>query len=250
MQKLSKVDPKKAKWIKDHFLLKKKVAEVIGNILGWGKIKSDIYKKLTPANKEYYKFYVEQGSLSSILYTSLEGMLKENFGRCDFKFKANREYRNYLIEHEGYSFIVAPNSFGEVVLPVSKNKEFYNAIISFHSHLLKLCIDWIEKNRKKVPEDVLTDVRDLKRIGTISKDNWFHSIEELFDFLGRYEFSQGNSHKFWEVQKDSHGDFKVSWGKIGKEGEFIYWDGDDPVSEHELKRKVKQKLKSGYKKVK
>ena len=65
------------------------------------------------------------------------------------------------------------------------------------------------------------------------------------DFLGRYEYRDAKSNKFWSVKRISSG-FEVRWGPIGSSGQSMTYD---EFSEAEVRAKVTEKLRKGYVKI-
>lgn len=67
--------------------------------------------------------------------------------------------------------------------------------------------------------------------------------------MARYEFSEGNSSKFWEiVLNEDDASFTVRWGKIGTTGQEITKDfstEDEALKEHN--KLVVEKVRKGYK---
>ena len=61
---------------------------------------------------------------------------------------------------------------------------------------------------------------------------------------GRYEFVEGTSCKFWEVEKVDDHTFRASWGRIGKEAQSM-----KDYSASEIIKKIEEKTKKGYEKV-
>lgn len=60
------------------------------------------------------------------------------------------------------------------------------------------------------------------------------------DFLGRYEFKDEKSNKFWTIAKDGEM-FVATFGKIGSTGQtHIY------TTELEARKKAREKISKGY----
>jgi predicted DNA-binding WGR domain protein len=58
--------------------------------------------------------------------------------------------------------------------------------------------------------------------------------------LGRYEYSDGSSNKFWTIEK--HGsEYAATWGRIGTAGQ-----GPKIYSEAEAYQKISEKISKGY----
>ena len=62
-------------------------------------------------------------------------------------------------------------------------------------------------------------------------------------YLGRYEFHDEKSHKYWDLSEDPIGDLIATWGRIGADGQrtfYTYEQGE---------KKAREKLAKGYVKV-
>jgi len=57
---------------------------------------------------------------------------------------------------------------------------------------------------------------------------------------GRYEYSDERSHKFWTCEPIGNGEVRISWGRIGTEGQ------SHVKSEGEGLNKIREKLAKGY----
>ena len=64
------------------------------------------------------------------------------------------------------------------------------------------------------------------------------------DMLGRYEYSDGSSNKFWQILPDGHGMYAATWGRIGTAGQ-----GPKLYDEGEAYTKINEKISKGYSKV-
>jgi predicted DNA-binding WGR domain protein len=59
--------------------------------------------------------------------------------------------------------------------------------------------------------------------------------------LGRYEFSEGSSNKFWTIEKNSAGEYVATWGRIGTTGQ-----GSKVYTQAEVYDKICEKVSKGY----
>jgi predicted DNA-binding WGR domain protein len=62
--------------------------------------------------------------------------------------------------------------------------------------------------------------------------------------LGRYEFSDGSSNKFWTINDVGGGDYAATWGRIGTAGQ-----GPKVYTEAEAYQKINEKISKGYQRV-
>ena len=64
--------------------------------------------------------------------------------------------------------------------------------------------------------------------------------------MPRYEFVEGNSQKFWEIELQGPG-FTVKWGRLGTEGQSKdHAFPDEGTAQHEYEKLVRSKEKKGY----
>ena len=64
--------------------------------------------------------------------------------------------------------------------------------------------------------------------------------------MPRYEFVEGNSQKFWEIELQGPG-FTVKWGRLGTGGQSKDHDfPDQGTAQHEYEKLVRSKEKKGY----
>lgn len=145
MKKVSKKDPMFNK-IKsfyttesDHPFQVDVISNLIFNQKNW-------LKKVEPKWAKFLSFLKEDNLASSLLTRNIYDVLKSNFGRCDFKFTGNREYKNWIVSHNGIYFVLSTKS--EVLLPRTKeeSKEFYNAIAAVQYELFNLTLEFLKNN--------------------------------------------------------------------------------------------------------
>ena len=64
--------------------------------------------------------------------------------------------------------------------------------------------------------------------------------------MPRYEFVEGNSQKFWEIELQGAG-FTVKWGRLGTGGQAKdHVFADEGTAQHEYEQLVRSKEKKGY----
>ncbi|HVS38470.1 MAG TPA: WGR domain-containing protein [Gemmataceae bacterium] len=64
-----------------------------------------------------------------------------------------------------------------------------------------------------------------------------------------FEFSEGTSHKFWEVQSRG-AEVTVRFGRIGAEGQTqVKSFADEPAAARHVEKRVRQKRGKGYRRV-
>jgi len=69
---------------------------------------------------------------------------------------------------------------------------------------------------------------------------------EILDFLGRYEYTDERSNKYWEIRAVDHSQplYVASWGRIGAAPQETEYLGTDTVY-----KKIREKIAKGYVKV-
>lgn len=119
--------------------------EVISNVFN-GPTQDKWIKNLDPKWNKFLNFFINDRVASSLIMWRLYEMLSAQYGKCDFKFEGNREYKNWLVENEGIYFILSTKS--EFVLPTSKeqSKNLGNALVSLHYELFNKTLSFIQNN--------------------------------------------------------------------------------------------------------
>ena len=101
--------------------------------------------------------------LQSILVKYSNPALQHYFGKCDFTFDGNRDYKNYVLEFNGLTFIAC--SKPEVVLV--KDLNFINNIVDFDNSYKQLVLDYILTNTDKLSEHQKEILVEIESIGLI-----------------------------------------------------------------------------------
>lgn len=100
-------------------------------------------KSISPKWKEFFMFFFDKQDGQLLVSANLDDVLKYHYGRCDFKFEGNREYRNYVVEHEGVCFILSSKI---EFIPPESSVELPNVIMSLYYELFKMTIDYLDVN--------------------------------------------------------------------------------------------------------
>lgn len=58
--------------------------------------------------------------------------------------------------------------------------------------------------------------------------------------IGRYEYTDAKSNKFWQLEESSDGLYRATWGRIGADGQSTEYDRGT------AEKKVREKLAKGY----
>jgi predicted DNA-binding WGR domain protein len=65
----------------------------------------------------------------------------------------------------------------------------------------------------------------------------------LTTMLGRYEYKDGKSAKFWEIELMAGGNYRATYGRIGSAGQSTDYDEITAI------KKIREKISKGYLKV-
>lgn len=98
--------------------------------------------------------------LQSILVKYSSPALQHYFGKHDFTFDGNRDYKNYVLTFNGLTFIAC--SKPEVVLVDDIN--FINGVVDFENSYKQLVLDYILTNTDKLSEhqkEMLVKIDDI-----------------------------------------------------------------------------------------
>jgi hypothetical protein len=101
--------------------------------------------------------------LQSILVRHSNAALQYYFGKCDFIFDGNRDYKNYVLAFNGFTFIAS--SKPEVVLV--KDIHFIKNVVDFENSYKQLILDYIVENPEKLSEHQKEKIVELETIGLI-----------------------------------------------------------------------------------
>lgn len=117
--------------------------EVVANLMfNQFKWENKVDKKWIP----FLKFLKQDRLAGFLLLWNIYDVLSYYYGRCDFKFTGNREYRNWIVENDGVYFILSSKS--EVLLPYTKvqSENFYNAVVSCQYELFNMTLKFYKNN--------------------------------------------------------------------------------------------------------
>ena len=68
--------------------------------------------------------------------------------------------------------------------------------------------------------------------------------------MPRYEFSEGSSNKFWQIDMKGKTGFTTTYGKIGTSGQTSLKEyGSDAEAKKEYDKLVAEKTKKGYEEI-
>lgn len=101
--------------------------------------------------------------LQSILIRHSNSALEHYFGKCDFTFEGNRDYKNYVLEFNGMTFIAS--SKPEVVLV--KDIDFINNVVDFENNYKQLILDYLIENPDKLSDHQKEMLVDIENMGLI-----------------------------------------------------------------------------------
>lgn len=101
--------------------------------------------------------------LQSILVKHSSSALQHYFGKHDFTFDGNRDYKNYVLAFNGLTFIAC--SKPEVVLV--KDIDFINNIVDFDNSYKQLILDYILTNTDKLSESQKEMLIEIETVGLI-----------------------------------------------------------------------------------
>lgn len=133
--------------------------EVISNLI------QPYYTDSIPEIKSFNDILHENHVLVVLGTTFGQAVLKEKFGKCDFTFEGNRKYRNYILEHDGLTFI-APEK-REVVMPENKPEDFLQKLVNFEKAFLQLVIDTILPHREHLDNFFQEQFRHMEENGVL-----------------------------------------------------------------------------------
>lgn len=101
--------------------------------------------------------------LQSILVRHSTAALQHYFGKCDFTFDGNRDYKNYVLEFNGLTFIVS--SKPEVVLV--KDIDFIKNVVDFENSYKQLILDYLIENPEKLSDHQKERLIEIESMGLI-----------------------------------------------------------------------------------
>lgn len=113
--------------------------EVVNNLL-WND-KAKFKKNLDPKWNKFWKFFWKEQKAYLIVSGNIYQTLKYHYGRCDFKFEGNREYKNYIFEVNGVCFIAS--SKNEYVTPKDE-RVLPDAVAEFYYVLFQLTLEYLK----------------------------------------------------------------------------------------------------------
>ena len=101
--------------------------------------------------------------LQSILVRHSTAALQHYFGNCDFTFDGNRDYKNYVLDFNGLTFIVS--SKPEVVLV--KDIDFIKNVVDFENSYKQLILDYLIEIPEKLSEHQKERLVEIESMGLI-----------------------------------------------------------------------------------
>lgn len=100
--------------------------------------------------------------LQSMMIRHSNAALEHHFGKCDFVFDGNRDYKNYVLDFNGLIFIASNKP--EVVL--IKRVDFVDNVVEFDNAFKQLILDYMLSNNKLSLEQQKI-LADIEQIGLI-----------------------------------------------------------------------------------
>lgn len=95
-------------------------------------------------------------------------LLKEYFGKHDFKYEGNRTYTNYVLKFEDL-ILVAPTKIEVVVTPKPQN--LIDKLIRFEKEFKQLLLDCVMTHYDELDLHEKDIINNLKKYGVINKEN-------------------------------------------------------------------------------
>lgn len=118
-------------------------SEVISNLLTHNPSnkKVKMFSKFM-SKRNHYKLYFLVSMLAN-------DATNERFGKYDFKFSGNRDYKLTVLNHNDLLFVV-PNG-REVIVPEKIDSAFLDNVVDFEKEFMTMCIDYAINNKENIP---------------------------------------------------------------------------------------------------
>lgn len=139
------------------------------------------YLRLSINSEELKKFDNFKDFASTLIFyldgNVLPKILEINFGAPDFQIKANRVYKNYIVDYNGMTFLLS--SKPEIILKQDEDLDIALNCLSLYKEIMNECLSYSLSHIEEQPNVIKEVIDELKKNNIIIQDKFNFELEGI-----------------------------------------------------------------------